>query len=305
TMLSAITAGGLVVLSLGVMLTRQRVMGDEVDLPTAPGTWKITMVVQGHSAGDAKVMTATPLDFNRQHVLHERYHSPQMVDKPPEARRPNRRQVLWSRKPGVSDGAFKLHSEFHIALDLARPTAPMTQLGHTLYAPPGPGDYLDLEARPPADHERIAALARQLTQQVSDPSDQVEALFRYVDKQIANEPSIGGPPETAGDCLRNGGGDCGAKAPLPPAPLRHRGVPARIVTGVTLTKGREQLAHLWVEAWVHGHWMSLCPFYHHFGRVPPTYLVFGFGDLPVVRGRQARNLDYAFLVERVTDDPEA
>jgi hypothetical protein len=46
----------------------------------------------------------------------------------------------------------------------------------------------------------------------------------------------------------------------------------------------------------------MCPFYHHFGRVPPTYLVFGCGDEPVVRGRNITDLDYAFLVERVAAD---
>src|SRR5262249_52685348 len=36
------------------------------------------------------------------------------------------------------------------------------------------------------------------------------------------------------------------------------------------------------------------------------YLVFGFGDLAMVRGRNLRDLDYAFLVERYrgADDPE-
>ena len=42
----------------------------------------------------------------------------------------------------------------------------------------------------------------------------------------------------------------------------------------------------------------MCPFYHHFGKVPSTYLVFGFGDLAMARGRRVRDLDYAFLVER-------
>ena len=47
---------------------------------------------------------------------------------------------------------------------------------------------------------------------------------------------------------------------------------------------------------------SLCPFYHHFGKVPPTYLIFGFGDRPVVYGKRG-GLDYAFLVEHTA--PEA
>jgi hypothetical protein len=46
----------------------------------------------------------------------------------------------------------------------------------------------------------------------------------------------------------------------------------------------------------------MCPFYHHFGHVPHTYLVFAFGDQPLAKGRHVRDLDYGFLVERVPGD---
>jgi len=49
----------------------------------------------------------------------------------------------------------------------------------------------------------------------------------------------------------------------------------------------------------------MCPFYHHYGRVPATYLIFGFGDLPIVRGRGVSDLDYAFLVQRSAVAAEA
>jgi hypothetical protein len=49
----------------------------------------------------------------------------------------------------------------------------------------------------------------------------------------------------------------------------------------------------------------MCPFHHHYGRVPASYLVFGFGDLSIVRGRHVRDLDYAFLVERTTPEDVA
>ncbi len=83
--------------------------------------------------------------------------------------------------------------------------------------------------------------------------------------------------------------------------LRNRGIAARIVTGVALAKGAEQPPHHWVEAWLpaYGHWLPMCPFYQHFGRVPPTYLIFGFGEKPLVRGRHVKDLDFAFLVERL------
>src|SRR5205807_4747749 len=79
---------------------------------------------------------------------------------------------------------------------------------------------------------------------------------------------------------------------------RNRGIPARLVTGLTLGKRNEQKAHVWVEAWIVDYWMPMCPFNHHCGRVPASYLVFGFGDFPLVRGgHQVRNLDYACLVD--------
>src|SRR5262249_2444273 len=77
-----------------------------------------------------------------------------------------------------------------------------------------------------------------------------------------------------------------------------RGIPSRLVVGLTLAKGPKQTAHWWAEAWLHDRWVPMCPFYHHFGKVPVTFLVFGFGDVPLVRGRHVRDLDYAFLVER-------
>ena len=118
-----------------------------------------------------------------------------------------------------------------------------------------------------------------------------------MDQEIANDPTLAGPAATAADCLAKGSGDSAAKARLLTALCRNRGIPARLVTGLPLTRGNEQTAHVWVEAWLNDHWLPICPFYHHFGRVPRTYLVFGFGDMPLVRGRNVRNLNYAFLVE--------
>jgi hypothetical protein len=127
-------------------------------------------------------------------------------------------------------------------------------------------------------------------------------LFRHVDREIANEPSVGGPAASAAECLKNKSGDSGAKSRLLAVLLRHRGIPARLVTGLALTKGAEQQAHYWVEAWIDDHWLSMCAFHHHFGKVPPTYLVFCHDDVPVARGRHMRELDYAFLVQRAAPE---
>src|SRR5205823_2913191 len=137
-------------------------------------------------------------------------------------------------------------------------TSSMSRGSRSADAAPGPGECLDVSTRTPAERETLSNLARRLTVGLEPPRDVAEALFRFVDQEIANEPSIGGPAASAADCLTNKSGDCGAKSRLLAVLLRHRGMPARLVTGLTLTKGTEQLAHYWVEAWIDEHWLPMC-----------------------------------------------
>jgi hypothetical protein len=303
TTLSVVTAAGLVTISSALMIARCQVLGSDAKVPRGPGTWRVQMLVNGKSTGsDARLLTATPLDFGRQHVLRESCRSNEFLDKPPDLRHPERRQVLWVQKSGVPEGPFRATYEFYCAVDVAHPSRPMSEIDRELYGPPRPGEDLDVESRAGTDTEAITTLARRLTASLERPADQAEVLYRHVDKEISNEPNIGGPAMGAAECLKNGRGDCGAKSRLLVALLRNRGIPARLITGLTLTKGPEQLAHSWVEAWLHDHWVPMCTFYHHFGRVPANFLIFGVGDLTMARGRRVRDLDYAFLVERAVPE---
>jgi hypothetical protein len=299
TTLCAVTAAGLAALSLGVMVVRYRVLGDEIKLPAGPNVWKVTLTVQGCTDGEARLLTMSPLDFHRQHVVRETYHSAQLSGRAPDTTSPLRRRILWKRKAGVAEGLFKLRGEFICSIDHARPTAPMNRLGQTLYAPPPRGAYLDVLSRAGTDNDRIAALSRKLSAGKERHAEQAHALFQYVDGQIVNEPQVGVRPLSPAECLTEGSGDSAAKARLLLALLRDRGIPSRLVTGVILSGNSEQQsAHHWVEAWLQDRWVPMCPFYHHYGHVPPTYLVFGFENGTLVRGRHVRDLDYAFLVER-------
>ncbi|HMF11638.1 MAG TPA: 7TM domain-containing protein, partial [Gemmataceae bacterium] len=302
TTLCILTAGALIALSLGVAVVRCVVLGEEARVPVGVNTWKVTMVVQGHSLGDAKLQTATPLDIDRQHVLRETWRSSTFLDKPPSARHPQRRLVHWTQRAGTGEGPFRARYEFFCTVGVHRATPSMSQLHAQLYAPPEPGKHLDPTSYAAGDNERISELARRLTDGIERQADQAEALYRYVAMDVANEPSTGGPGTKAVECLDNGSGDAGGKSRLLTALLRNRGIPARMVTGLTLTRGPEQLVHRWVEAWVEERWFPLCPFYRHFGHVPPTYLIIGFGDLSVARARNVRDLTYAFLVERTLPD---
>lgn len=303
TTLCILTATALVLVSFGIMGVRYHVLGDDIKVPTSPGTWKVTLVVQGKSTGDARLTTATPLDFSRQHVLREDCRSAELLDRAPDARQAERRLMTWTKRGGVPDGPFRARCEFYCAIDVHRPTTSMTKLARSLYAPPRPGQFRDADSGAVADNEQITSLARRLTAGESGPEEQAQVLFRYVDQDLSNEPHIGQRNTTAIDCLKNNGGDARAKGRLLAALLHNRGIPARLVTGLALTRGREQSPHYWVEAWVQDRWLSMCPSSHHYGRIPASYLVFGFGDLPLVRGKNVKDLQHAFLVEKVA--PEA
>lgn len=304
TTLCLTTAAVLAIGSLAVMTTRYAVLGREVKAPAGPNTWKVRLVVQGNSQDDARLITATPLDFGHQHVVREECVSKELTQRPADARHPERRQIHWTPRSGAA-GPFRARCEFYCSLDLRRPTSPMSELHDTLYAPPKRGSHLDLPSRDGADAERISALARELTAGMDRPADVAETLYRYVAEVIGNEPSLYGAVIDPVECLDNGEGDSGAKSRLLAALLRNRGIPARILTGVTLNRSPEHVAHHWVEAYLHDRWLPMCPFHRHYGYVPRTYLVFAFGDLPVVRGRHISDLKYAFLVEKLPAEPEA
>jgi hypothetical protein len=281
------------------MAVRRAALGDQIGRPYGPGSWKVTLVVQGTGQGGARVMTATPLDLERQHVVSDRYESAELTNKPPEARRPQRRQVIWTQRGGMQSGPFHARCTFHVTVEASHPGGLVPRPATGLYAPPGQGEFLDLPQANGPGSERLVEFAREKSACVEDGVDVAEALYQYVDREIANEPSLGNTPAGPAECLAGARGDCGAKSRLLATLLRLRGIPARVMTGLALTKGTEQRAHHWVEAWVQHRWLPMCPFYHHFGRVPPTYLVLGSDDEAVVRGRNVKDLDYAFLVERV------
>jgi 7 transmembrane helices usually fused to an inactive transglutaminase/Transglutaminase-like superfamily len=108
------------------------------------------------------------------------------------------------------------------------------------------------------------------------------------------------------ECLKAGSGTAAGKSRLLVALCRSRGIPARLVNGLTLRKLNDLTMHTWVEAWIGDHWVPMCPFNHYCGRVPSSYLIFGFGDMVMVRGHNVHNLDYSCLVEpRSPPEPTA
>jgi 7 transmembrane helices usually fused to an inactive transglutaminase/Transglutaminase-like superfamily len=298
TRLAVVTAGLLAAASLAMMAARYRVLGPEVKRPHGPDTWKVTMLVQGRSTGGARLVTTTPLDGPCQHVVREHCHGDGFTAKPQEKPAPGRRSVQWAQRPGAKPGPFRARYDCYVTVAAPRTEGPDDP-------PPKRGEHLQGEPGIDADDPAVADLARAVTASLDAPGDQTQALYRYVEAQIADEPSLAGSALGAAECLKRGAGDSAAKSRLLAALCRSRGVPARLVTGLTLTKDDEQLPHAWVEAWVRDRWLPMCPFYRHYGRVPRTFLVFAYDDTRLARGRNVRGLACAFLVSRVPATPAA
>src|SRR5689334_22918260 len=112
TLLCVLTALVLAVVSVGTSILRLTVLGQETRVPAGPGNYKITMLVRGKSTGDARVITACPLDFNRQHVFGEEYTSSELFPKIIETQHGLRRALHWSQRVTVPKGRFQARYEF-------------------------------------------------------------------------------------------------------------------------------------------------------------------------------------------------
>ncbi|MBM4067936.1 MAG: hypothetical protein FJ271_03200 [Planctomycetes bacterium] len=297
TTLCVVTALSLMLISASIAVVRVQVMGQETRVPAGSGHFKVTLVTHGKSTGDARLITACPLDMGRQHIFGEDHSSDELYARIVEGQKPGRRSLHWTQRVAAPKGAFQARYQFFCNVHVHRPSTSMTQMQKALYAPPRPGEHLSKTPGIDPSHPEVTRVALDMTAGMSPRLDQVRKLYEHVAKAIDKEPSAGQANRTAAMCLEAGRGDALAKSRLLVALCRNRGIPARLVTGVALGNRNEQTAHVWVEAWVGDYWMSMCPYYHYFLKVPATYLVFGYGDMSLVRGHNVRNLDYAFLVE--------
>ena len=107
TGLCVLTASVLAIVSAGISILRLQVMGQEPRVPAGPGNYKVTMLIRGKSTGDARLISACPLDFNHQHVFGEEYSSSELFPKIVEGQHGIRRTLHWSQRVSVPKGPIK------------------------------------------------------------------------------------------------------------------------------------------------------------------------------------------------------
>src|SRR5688572_12545966 len=127
------TAAVLAAASASVMAARYAALGPEAALPRGPDTWKVTMLVQGKSTGDARLVTTAPLDGPRQHVAREQCHGDGFTARHQGTQPGGHRSVAWAQRPGTEPGPFRVRYECYCAVPPAH--APHDEAGDP---PPDP-----------------------------------------------------------------------------------------------------------------------------------------------------------------------
>src|SRR5262249_1117740 len=146
--------------------------------------------------------------------------------RPVDGRGADHRTLRWTRRPGTSEGPFRLHSVCYctVAASAAHGAEPTDVRPPTK---PKPGDQVRRERGSEVDDPLIAACARDLAAGLERPADQAQVLYRFVEQDIASEPSIAGASVGAVECLKQGAGDSAAKSRLLAALCRNCGIPVR------------------------------------------------------------------------------
>src|SRR5205814_7223323 len=127
-------------------------LGSESEGP--PG-WKVRLVVEGTLlTKDASISVIRPLDFRRQHIMEERFHSDKELRDPVKWKRLGQRKNTWRRQMGGAGHAlFRL--EYSFTCSWQRPTPGMERVTTKWDAAPAGEAYLRATPRIQAKEERL------------------------------------------------------------------------------------------------------------------------------------------------------
>ncbi|MBK9033494.1 MAG: transglutaminase [Myxococcales bacterium] len=252
----------------------------------------LTMRLDGHGR-DVKVRTYLPASDDRQTITNEEQ-SAKELRLGFESDGGNRLAV-WTGG-GVGDGAEARFSytvmtepvRYQLDAGLEVPTAYAESIAR----------YLRPDTAIQVDSPEITELAHRLGADRGDVRARLDRIYGFV-SAMPQRPFKG--TTDALTALRLGEASCNGKSRLVVALARNVGIPARLVGGLILHRGSKRTSHQWVEVYVGGRWVPICPTNHHFAELPASYLVLYRGDQALFRHTADVNFDYRFGItsERV------
>lgn len=294
TRLTALTALGLMVVSVAVFVTRRETGGVDAG-PVGASVWEVSIAVRGELPPEKgakktpRLILNSPPDFRRQHVTDVSWKSDELTR--PEGRagaRSPQEQSAWKARPGAHpEKGYRLTYTFQVVLGANHPSNAMGRRTKQLDAPPKtdasgrPSKALRSTPRIQSSRPEVEALAAEVGGMGGDHAE----LYRAFHEYVTALPYLNTPGMTALDCLRDNGGDDVGKSRLLVALCRNRGIPARVVVGIVLNPNAPPVFHRWVEAWVRTdrgaeQWVPACPTFGQLGHAkwPTNYLVMRLSD---------------------------
>ncbi len=282
--------------------------------PQIPVTtyWRVQLAVHTADASpESRVQIYLPLSDEHQQVLVRRADlvgfSHVEDPEPPNLRASMVRtgdrgipQIQYEIDAAVTD---TFHSVPQAPLNgslLASETAAPNPLQQGDGSPKGARRYLQPSDLVQSNDAEIRRRARELTRDSRTVEAAAWALFQYASSVVQSGPA-GEAKQDALRVLREQRGNTGGKARLLAALLRSIGIPARLVGGLKLEDAKKKRATIsWVEAKVGGQWVPMDPGGGYFSWLPNQYLTLYRGDLPLIAHSAGLDLQYDFIVHRIS-----
>ena len=228
-----------------------------------------------------------------------------MIDRPPDVRHPERRQVLWPQQPGERRRPVPRPATSSTAPPKSSsPARPWNGWPAPLVRPPQPGEYLRDEAGIEADDPAIAELARNLTSRSvagartrPKPSTATSSSRSPTSRRWRGKSSRRRNAWTRKAATAAPRADCWWRC------CRNRGIPARLVTGLTLARAASRRRTSGSRP---GSATTGCRCARRsitMAKCPRASWSSASATCRWSAARNVRDLDYAFLVEKL--GPEA
>jgi hypothetical protein len=284
-----LTLAALVALPIALVTYKVTVLGYHLEdvLPRTRYDVTLAMRLDGHGA-DARIRSFLPLSDEHQQIGDERSTTPDMHFAADSTGA--NRAATWTGS-SLPDGVRIEHRFSVLAQPLSFRLDPDLSVPATYSASLAP--YLRPEDDIQVDAPEIAATLRELGADQGSLTARLLAIYRYT-SSLPQRPFKG--TTDALTALRLGEASCNGKSRLTVALARAAGIPARLVGGLILEPGSKRTSHQWVEVYVSGHWVPICPTNHHFAELPERYLVLYRGDEALFRHTTDVNFDYRFHV---------
>jgi hypothetical protein len=150
--------------------------------------------------------------------------------------------------------------------------------------------YLEPSLVAPSVHPRIMQTAERIAAGAPSPLHEAERIVDWIQHNVAKEPV---DVFSALDVLDGKKAECQGHTYLYTALARARGIPTRVVNGLTYSPGHAGfLYHTWAESWLGGEWIAVDPTFAQIG-VDATHIKLLEGETP------AELLPLAELIGRI------